>query len=72
MAEKRKRNFTETEIEVLVGEVEARKDILFGGHSSGVTNKIKQKEWQHVVTAVNSSSATERSVADIDIPDLRT
>ena len=60
MAEKtRKRNLTETEIEVLVGEVEARKNILFGGHSGGITNKRKTSEWQHVVTAVNSVSATE-------------
>lgn len=66
MAEKtRKRNFSETEVEVLVGEVEARKIILFGGHSSGITNKRKFSEWQHVVSAVNEVSATERSVADI-------
>lgn len=60
MAGRRKRNFTEAEIGVLVGEVEARKGILFGGHSSGVTNKRKTTEWQHVVAAVNSASATER------------
>ncbi|XP_049426784.1 t-SNARE domain-containing protein 1-like [Epinephelus fuscoguttatus] len=66
MAEKtRERNFTVTEIEVLVGEVEARKIILFGGHSSGITNKRKTSEWQHVVTAVNGVSATERSVAEV-------
>ena len=62
MAEKtRKGNFTAAEIAVLVGEVEARKNILFGGHSSGITNKRKTSEWQHIVTAVNSVSATGRS-----------
>ena len=41
MAEKRKGNFSETKTEVLVDEVEARKSILFGGYSSGITNKEK-------------------------------
>lgn len=44
-------NFTETEVEVLVGEVEARKNIVCGGHRSGITNKIKASESQHVVSA---------------------
>ncbi|XP_041843329.1 nuclear apoptosis-inducing factor 1-like [Melanotaenia boesemani] len=60
-----KRNFTETEVEVLVGEVEARKNILFGGLGSGISNKRKTEEWQHVVAAVNSVGVTERSVPDI-------
>ncbi|XP_054868348.1 t-SNARE domain-containing protein 1-like [Amphiprion ocellaris] len=65
MAEKRKGNFSETEIEVLVDEMEARKSILFGGHSSGITNKRKGTEWQQVVTSVNSVSSTERTVAEV-------
>ena len=39
MANTKTKKFSETEIEVLVGEVEARKQTLFGGHSSGITNK---------------------------------
>uniref|UniRef100_A0AAQ6AJ68 Myb/SANT-like DNA-binding domain-containing protein n=1 Tax=Amphiprion ocellaris TaxID=80972 RepID=A0AAQ6AJ68_AMPOC len=65
MAEKRKRNLSETEIEVLVDEVAARKSILFGGHCSGITNKRKGTEWQHIVTSVNSVSSTERTVAEM-------
>lgn len=38
-------NFSETEIKVLVSEEEERKGILFGGHSSGITNKKKCVEW---------------------------
>ena len=49
----KKIHFSETEIEVLVGEVEGRKDVLFGGHS-GITNKRKSSEWQQVSAAVNS------------------
>ncbi len=38
---KKPQNFAEAEIDVLVSEVENRKNILFGSHSSGVTNKRK-------------------------------
>ncbi|MDG2555484.1 SANT/Myb-like DNA-binding domain-containing protein [Vibrio parahaemolyticus] len=63
-ATRRKRNFSETEIEVLVDEVSARRETLFGGHSSGITNKRKATEWHAVATAV-SAAGTERSVAEI-------
>ena len=37
----KRRNFSDTDIEILVGEVDERKNTLglFGGHSSGITNK---------------------------------
>ena len=35
---KKKRNFTQCETKVLVGEVEARKNILLSGFSVGITN----------------------------------
>ena len=59
----KKRNFTEVEVETLVGEMEARKVVLFGGHGIGITNNKKQREWQHVAAAVNSVSSKERSSA---------
>ena len=37
----KKRNFTEVEVETLVGEMEARKVVLFGGHGIGIANKQK-------------------------------
>ena len=49
-------------METLVGEMEARKVVLFGGHGIGITNNKKQSEWQHVAAAVNSVSNTERTV----------
>lgn len=45
--ENKKRIFSKTEMEVLVGEVEVRKGILFGGHSSWVTNKRTLGECLH-------------------------
>lgn len=35
--EMRKQKFTGTEVEVLVDEVEAKKNILFGGHITGIS-----------------------------------
>lgn len=54
-----------TEVEILVGEIETRQHILFGGHSIGVTNAKKAREWQHVTDAVNAASAQGRTVAEI-------
>ena len=56
----KKRNFTEFEVETLVGEVEA-KVVLFGGHGIGITNNKKQSEWQHVAAAVNFVSSGAHS-----------
>lgn len=50
---------------MLVSEVENHKNVLFGSHSSGVTNKRKCCQWQQVVTAVNSVSGTERTMAEV-------
>lgn len=61
----KKRNFSDTGIHTLVGEVEARKTTLFGGHSSGITNKKKHCEWERVAASVNSVSGTERTVAEL-------
>ncbi len=56
----KKRNFTQCETEVLVGEVEARKN-TFGGHSVGITNAKKTRvaacdggsEWCQLRRSVN-------------------
>ncbi|XP_046873074.1 nuclear apoptosis-inducing factor 1-like [Hypomesus transpacificus] len=61
----KKRNFLDCEIEVLVGEVEKRKKILFGGHSMGVTNAKKTLEWQTLAEAVNATASEDRTVAEL-------
>ena len=55
----KKRNFTEVEVETLVGEVEARKVVLFGGHGIGIANNKKQSEWQHVAAAVSVARSAQ-------------
>ncbi|GAA6077738.1 myb-related transcription factor, partner of profilin-like [Tachysurus ichikawai] len=39
--------------------------ILFGGHSSEVTNIKKQCEWQSIASAINCVRGTERTVAEL-------
>ena len=51
-------------METLVGEMEARKVVLFGGHGIGIANNKKQSEWQHVAAAVNSVNSKERTVPE--------
>ena len=61
----KKQNYSDTEVEVLVSEVDLRKDILFGSHSTGITNKRKCTEWNSVTAAVNAVSSKDGTVADI-------
>ena len=61
----KKRNFTDTEIEVLVGEVETHQNILFGTLDAGVTKKRKNATWEKVTTAVNAVGSEERSLSEI-------
>ncbi len=50
---KKKNNFTESEIEVLLAEVEVRAGTLFGSLSSGLSHKTKCVAWQCIAQAVN-------------------
>ena len=59
----KQRSFTQCEVEVLVGMVEKRKAVLFGGHS--VTNAKKALEWQHVADNVNDVASEGWSVAEV-------
>ena len=67
----KKRNFTQCEIEVLVGEVEARKNILFSGLSAGITNAKQALEWQHVADAVNAAGSEGQILSKIKKEVLR-
>lgn len=66
MAQRSKtRNCTDTEMEVLVAEVESKQKVLFGTLNAGVTNKRKHAAWEKATTAVNSVGSKERSVSEI-------
>ena len=61
----KKKNFTETELEVLLSEVEARKNVLFGTLSSGISSKRKRSGWENVCQAVNAVGSENRTQAEI-------
>ncbi|XP_059204107.1 uncharacterized protein LOC131983404 [Centropristis striata] len=61
----RKKNFSEAEIEVILGEVESKKNILFSSVSSGVTGTGKAKAWREVTDAVNVVSVVQRTTAEV-------
>ena len=46
MEKGRKKTFSECEVEVLISEVEARNNILFGSLSSGISTKTKKLAWE--------------------------
>ena len=52
-------------MEVLISEVEARNNILFGSLSSGISTKTKKLAWEKVAKSVNDVGAESRTVADI-------
>ena len=65
MEKGRKKNFRECEVEVLISEVEARNNILFGSLSSRISTKTKKLAWEKVAKSVNDVGAESRTVADI-------
>ncbi len=62
---KEKKNFTESEIEVLLAEVEVRAGTLFGSLSSGLSHKTKCVAWQCIAQAVNEVGGQQRSLKDV-------
>ena len=61
----RKKNFSEAEIDVLIAEVEMRKNTLFTSVSSGVKGTGKANAWREVTDAVNTVSAVVRKETEI-------
>lgn len=53
----KKKEISQCEIEVFVGEVDTRKKKLFGEHKAGITNAKKALEWQHVADPVNTAAS---------------
>ena len=56
---------TQHGIEVLVGEVEARKNALFSRLSVGITNTKQALEWQHVADTMNAAGSEGQILSKI-------
>jgi len=66
MASRRKNNnFTGSDIEVLLLEIQKGKSVIFSSVSSGITGPAKAKKWEAITSAVNSVSPVVRKVTDI-------
>ena len=61
----KKRNFTESELEILLHEVEMCKHMLFGTLSTGINAKQKRSEWERVCEAVNAVGSQQRTHSEI-------
>uniref|UniRef100_A0A8C5CWD2 Myb/SANT-like DNA-binding domain-containing protein n=1 Tax=Gadus morhua TaxID=8049 RepID=A0A8C5CWD2_GADMO len=61
----KKRNFTESELAILLHEVEMRKHMLFGTLSTGINAKQKRNEWERVCEAVNAVGFQQRTNSEI-------
>ncbi len=62
---KEKKNFTESEIEVLLAEVEVRAGTLFESLFGGLSHKTKFVAWQCIAQAVNEVGGQQRSLKDV-------
>lgn len=67
MNRKRSPNFTESELQTLLDEVECHKSILFSKLSNVTTNSTKKKVWDTICTKINAANQTDhrRTVDDI-------
>uniref|UniRef100_A0AAV2JZY1 Myb/SANT-like DNA-binding domain-containing protein n=1 Tax=Knipowitschia caucasica TaxID=637954 RepID=A0AAV2JZY1_KNICA len=62
---KRKKNFSSSELEVLLLEVTRRKKTLFSSLSAGCTNTNKKEAWEAVWRAVDAVSGEGRSIEEV-------
>ena len=60
-----KKNFTESKMELLLSEVEACKNVLFGMLSSDISSKCKRRGWESVCEAVNAVGSEKRTQAEM-------
>ena len=68
MSRKRSPNFTESELQTLLDEVERHKSILFSKLSNVIINSEKKKVWDTICTKINAANQTDyrRSVKEMD------
>ena len=62
---KRKKNFSSSEVEVLLQEITQRKKIIFSSLSAGCTNTNKKEAWEAVTRAVDAVSGEGRTIEDV-------
>ncbi len=64
-AKKRKTNFSEREVEIIVEEMEKQKHILVNHFNAGVTHIAKNSAWMDILKRVNAVSTCQREHAEV-------
>uniref|UniRef100_A0A8C1SMX6 Nuclear apoptosis inducing factor 1 n=1 Tax=Cyprinus carpio TaxID=7962 RepID=A0A8C1SMX6_CYPCA len=64
-AKKRKTNFSEREVEIIVEEMEKQKHILVNHFNAGVTHIAKNSAWVEILKRVNAVSTCQRELAEV-------
>ncbi|XP_078502709.1 nuclear apoptosis-inducing factor 1 isoform X2 [Lissotriton helveticus] len=64
-AKKRKMNFSEREVEIIVEELERQKHVLINHFNAGVPLLAKSSAWQDILRRVNAVSTCQRQAAEV-------
>ncbi|KAL7885179.1 hypothetical protein AOLI_G00079490 [Acnodon oligacanthus] len=64
-AKKRKMNFSEREVEIIVEEMEKQKHILVNHFNAGVTHITKNNAWLEILKRVNAVTNCQRELAEV-------
>ncbi|XP_026886724.1 nuclear apoptosis-inducing factor 1 isoform X2 [Electrophorus electricus] len=64
-AKKRKMNFSEREVEIIVEEMEKQKHILVNHFNAGVTHITKNNAWTEILKRVNAVTNCQRELAEV-------
>ncbi|XP_072538104.1 nuclear apoptosis-inducing factor 1 isoform X2 [Salminus brasiliensis] len=64
-AKKRKMNFSEREVEIIVEEMEKQKHILVNHFNAGVTHITKNNAWMEILKRVNAVTNCQRELAEV-------
>ncbi|KAL4622626.1 nuclear apoptosis-inducing factor 1-like [Arapaima gigas] len=64
-AKKRKMNFSEREVEIIVEEMEKQKHILVNHFNAGVTHVAKNGAWMEILKRVNAVTTCQREMAEV-------
>lgn len=65
LAKKRKMNFSEREVEIIVEEIEKQKHTLVNHFNAGVTHIAKNNAWGAILKKVNAVTTCPRELAEV-------
>lgn len=65
LAKKRKMNFSEREVEIIVEEIEKQKHTLVNHFNAGVTHMAKNNAWVDILKKVNAVTTCPRELAEV-------